>query len=408
MALTQAQVDACAKLKWKTAADIDTFFQTNGNFFKWYNARLSRHPAFADRGKVSVTEVRLARFKAFWDRIPDVFGHPEISGLEFAALMSVSMQETSGNLFENPEKVGTKAHPGISYAFDAIPNLKSSYNANVGLGNRTALTLFRDDPHYLAAHRTLPGFAAVAGGGSVDAGWGGSRWPANFSAAHFKKEDEALNGFVMQADFYKFRGRGVIQTTGRGNYRKIIEFILTDPGAAATPALQALRDTWNALPGATGPGKLDVIASSTSNTQWKSAFAEGLILAAGVHLHSKNNSDFLDIGRTAAKVNGGTKTKGSFFFMARKINGGDYPARVQPKMIAMAQAIAALAGAMPAPELAEGVAPAKRRKTAKKRKTTAKGRKKPAAKKRAARGAAKASRKARTKSARRRRKRSSR
>ncbi len=342
-ALTQAQVDSCARLTWKNAGDVESFFAASGGFFKWYNARLSRHPAFQHRGAISITPERLARFTTFWNQIPDVFGRAQISGLEFAALMSVSVQETNGNLWASPEKVGTAAHPGISYAFDAIPGLKSSYNKNPGLGNKTARELF-SDAHYVAAHRALPGFVAVTSAG-VDPKWGDSQWPAAFGAAHFKKEDEARNGFIMQADFYKFRGRGVIQTTGRGGYKALIEFILTSASAAANPVLLALRNTWLALPGAAGPGRLDVIASCSTNRQWLDAFGQAAVLAAGVNLDSKRKRDYLDIGRSAAIVNAGTSTKGSFLFMARKINAGHYPATVGPMMTAMAEAVAELAQA---------------------------------------------------------------
>lgn len=341
--LTQAQIDSCAGLTWETAADIDGFFAASGGFFRWYNAKLSQHPAFRHRGAISITPERLARFKAFWDRIPDVFARAQISGLEFAALMSVSVQETNGNLWASPEKVGNAAHPGISYAFDAIPGLKASYNDNPGLGNKTAKVLFAD-VHYVNAHKTLPGFAAVTQGG-IDPAWGGSQWPSAFGAAHFKKEDASLNGFVMQADFYKLRGRGVIQTTGREAYKVVIDFIMTSAAAAANPALLTLRDTWNALPGASGPDKLDLIASCSTNAQLDAAFAQSEVLAAGVHLDSKRKQDYLDIGRTAAIVNGGTSTKGSFLFMARRINAGNYPATAAPMMAAMAGAIAELAQA---------------------------------------------------------------
>jgi len=50
-----------------------------------------------------------------------------------------------------------------------------------------------------------------------------------------------VNGFIMEADFYKFRGRGVIQTTGRGDYTVLIKYILQN--AAALPALSDLIAT---------------------------------------------------------------------------------------------------------------------------------------------------------------------
>ena len=198
--------------------------------------------------------------------------------------------------------------------------------------------------------------------GGVDAQWGSSQWPKKFNDIKFKREDEGLNGFIMQADFYKFRGRGVIQTTGRSNYKGVIDFVLTSPAAAANAVLNGLRTVWNAFPTTPGMSKPDIIASRSTTAQWDQAFGEAVTLAAGVHLHSAKNSDFLQIGRTKAVVNGGTGTKGSFSFMARKINGGDYPKIVAPMMSAMAGAMAALAS----PALGAAAAPAKKKPAAKK------------------------------------------
>jgi hypothetical protein len=382
MALTQSQIDACAAQAFRNAADINAFFAGSGGFFAWYNAKLSKTAEFKHRGKITITPERPVRFDAFWDQIPEIFGRPSISALEFAALMCVSVQETSGNLFASPEKVGNAAHPGISYAFDAIPGLKSSYNNNPGLGNATARSLF-GNAAYVDAHRALPRFSDVTAGG-VDPQWGGSQWPTKFADIKFKRENESLNGFIMQADFYKLRGRGVIQTTGRSNYKGVIDFILTSPAAAANAVLNALRTAWNAFPATPGMARPDVIASRSTCAQWDQAFGEAVTLAAGVHLHSKNNRDFLDIGRTAAIVNAGTGTKGSFSFMARKINGGDYPRIVAPMMSAMAGAMAALAS----PALAPASAPAKKKpavkKVAKKKPALKKAAKKKAALKKAA------------------------
>ena len=112
MALTQDQIDACAGKTFGNAADINAFFAGSGGFFAWYNDKLSKTAEFKHRGKITITPERPVRFDAFWNQISEIFGMPTISALEFAALMSVSVQETSGNLFASPEKVGTKDHPG--------------------------------------------------------------------------------------------------------------------------------------------------------------------------------------------------------------------------------------------------------------------------------------------------------
>jgi len=92
----------------------------------------------------------------------------------------------------------------------------------------------------------------------------------------------------------------------------------------------------------TSTSKADVIASRSTNAQWETVFAQAAILAAGVAEDSKGKGNYLNLSHTAATLNGGTGTPGSLFFMARKINGGNYPNEVVPMMKAMIRGIAGL------------------------------------------------------------------
>jgi hypothetical protein len=216
-ALDQTAVDACTSIAFRGSAEISDFFAGQGGFFAWYNETLARHPAFAHRSRIRSTPLMRERFDDFWDQIPAISGKQEISGLQFCALASVAIQETGGDFWANPERVGNAEHPGLAYAFDQIPGLKASYNTLEG--NQPALKLF-NDAIFRKAHGHRPGAIQP---GKVDQKWEGDTWPVGVPV----KVDPEVNGFIMQADFYKFRGRGVIQTTGRSNYKALINFLLS-------------------------------------------------------------------------------------------------------------------------------------------------------------------------------------
>ncbi len=334
--LDQATVDKCFAISLSNSDDIRTTFGAAGGFIAWYNKVLASTSAFQHRGKIPTNAGVAARFDAFWDQIPAIFSSPSTTALGFAAVMSIGIQENSGDMSCDPEAVGKPPdYPGLVYAFEKIPNLKSSYNVNSGLGNWTALKLF-GDPNYLAAHSSLAGYQQAVGNG-IDPAWNTAIWPGGFSS----QVDTSVNGFIMEADFYKLRGRGVIQTTGRSDYCVLIDYILNNAGQLGNATLNQLKAAWDAYP-STGGSKHDVIASRSTNVQWDAAFGEGIILAAAIAQDSSVKQNYLQLSTNANTLNGGTSTKGSLYFMARKINAGSYPDTVVPMMKAMIRAIAAL------------------------------------------------------------------
>jgi|GEM_PF-3036034 len=337
--IDQGIVDKCAALTLKDAADVDALFASHGGFFAWYNTNLAGTSAFVHRGKVQNNAMMQQNFDQFWDQIPETFGLPQISMIEFCALMSVNIQESSGDLTAAPEGMNGQSgpHPGLAYAFDRIAGLKTSYNE---APNKTALTLF-NDPLYRKQHDGLAGSTTVLNKpGGVDQAWGGQSWPASYPST---RVDPSINGFVMEADFYKFRGRGIIQTTWRSDYKLLVNYILTDPAAAKNSTLVTLANQWRALcPGLSGDALLDAIATTSTNADWDRAFAQPLLLAAGVAIDSDGKGKYLQLARDATVLQGGKSTKGSFLYMAAKINGGSYPTTVAPMMQTMMRAAADL------------------------------------------------------------------
>ncbi len=141
--------------------------------------------------------------------------------------------------FKGAEGVSGWGHPGLSYPFDTFviqrPNeaafTKGSYNT--GNGNHTAFASFHD-PAFLAAFGALqPTSQAVRTSGSEK----GTVWPSSVST-----NVDAGTAFLQESDFYKFRGRGAIQSTGRAAYLPIVNFVRTYTGTDGT--ITAVNNRW--------------------------------------------------------------------------------------------------------------------------------------------------------------------
>jgi hypothetical protein len=319
------------------AADVNTLFAAEGGFFAWYNRTLSGTTAFRHRGRARDDADIKGHFTNFWNHLADTFGARTITAVEFSALMAVNIQETTGDLTAAPEEVNGMhgPHPGLAYAFDKIDGLKQSYNHSP---NKSALALF-EDSDFVSAHKMLPGAQRVlAHPGGIDPAWGGEKWPNGFDAT----PKASVNGFVMQADFFKFRGRGVIQTTWRSDYREILNFILS-ADLTSQPDVLAVRQRWEAAAGSrSGRDKLEHILTISRTDEWDRVFLNGLILAQGVQIDSTQKENYLKLSHDIDGLSADRQTRGSLLHMARKINGGDYPATVVPMMKTMMCGIAAL------------------------------------------------------------------
>ena len=282
--LAQAKLDRLAAITFANAADINTFFKRQGaaGFIAWFNATLGgimpfrRNPQ--DPIRISTKPLIEQRFTRYWDQIPLAFDRPRVSALDFAALMSIVLNETGGDFSAFPEKCGRGrsdergSHPGLAYAFDAITGVKKSYNT--ASGNRKAGSLF-DDADFIRAHGQLAGAQQLARHGQdLDGAWNGKYYPQK----HFSTdEDPAKNGFCMQADFYKFRGRGVIQMTARESYLHAVKYIQAYAGSS--PVLQSYKQRWSGL----AP---DVAATVSTTEDWDILYADAELLARGLALHS--------------------------------------------------------------------------------------------------------------------------
>jgi hypothetical protein len=318
MPITQSQINALNTATFSAAEDIDTWSQhTLGNhFLGWFNANLAGKDSWQGVTLVDTAANRLG-FHAFWNNIDDLTGGTA-TPFQFLCLMGIFSNECRADFIPKSERMGRPGFPGLSYLFDAIPSLKRSYNTLPG--NKPAFDCFRSAA-FNAVHGPKPLGSRLIN--TTDTRWRVETFPRS----DFPTDPTpTVTGYILEADFMKFRGRGFIQTTGRANYLRLIDFVKHYQGANNTLDFFAFQ--WRNL-------SPDVVADQSSNDDWDRLFAQSdLIVAAkaiGIHNQSCGNYLALSGDPDHAVLN-----------MGKRISGGDvYAGKFRDRMAQMINLIAA-------------------------------------------------------------------
>lgn len=306
---------------------IDNFFREHGDLhcLQWFNKTLSGKGPWKDVSLVDTPQNRLL-FHQFWNQSDPIFGG-DMTPLQFVCLMSIFANECRCDFLPVAEKMGRKGHPGLAYLFDRIDffndkgqKIGSKRSYNTLEGNKTAFDCFNSKA-FIEAHGALVMGDKLSR--TKDARWKGEEWPADAPT----DPTLAAAGFLLQADFMKFRGRGYIQTTGRSNYVALIKFVQAYSGENST--IDFYQHQWSGL-------TPDQAADVSSNEDWDRLFQQSDMIIAGeaIRLHNKNSKNYLNLAKDAATLNG--VGPGSVFFMGKRISGGDQYAQLFKDRVAAA------------------------------------------------------------------------
>lgn len=305
---------------------LGSFFRgTIGTDFPpWFNAKVANRAEWKDR---AIKPEGLTRFQPAWDSF---LAQRPATLLEVLAYTCIFINETGGTFVPKSEGFGRTGHPGIAYLFDGFDITDSSGHSfhkasyNKGPGGRTAGSLFRD-PLFNQAHGTKPLGKVLAG--TTDPAWEGETYP---QGSFPTSGDPAQTGYILEADFFKFRGRGLIQTTWREGYKKLVPFIQAYAGSQ--PVVLKYRTLW--------AGKdPDEVCTISSNADWDALFQQSdlAVPCASMLIHAKAGG-YLPLSADPAIANG--EGRGSVVRMGLRISGSaDYGRLLRARMARIVEAL---------------------------------------------------------------------
>lgn len=268
---------------------VNEKFEEYFTFPQFFNDKI-RGNAYFRRNNALMIETR---FNQFWsnENINLIYGVNGINLVEFCAMNNIIWKEVGPEykpISENINSTTNTPNPGVAYLYNRIDNIKSSYNVNDSLGNKTCYELFNNND-YINAHNNKLFSDNLSN--TNDTRWQSENFPLGFSESPLTQEVTlTTNNFINEADFAKFRGRGFIQITGRANYKRLINFIVNEYNGDDN-TINTIKNKWiNSVPSK----NLDRIATISTNTQWDKLFlnTSSKIAVYGIKIHAENAGNY--------------------------------------------------------------------------------------------------------------------
>lgn len=314
--------------RFYNSQDIHDFFSKNSdseNFIDWFRLKIAKKDFWGsgvffgrERNYKTIPKSALSDFNMVWDTVIQWLpnGEEGINLFQFFALCSLMINETGGHFVPVSER------GNLAYMFGTNGGVKYSYNTSSS--NRNAHKLFNDEL-FLSSHKEMDEYDYVITKGKTEKKWSGDIYPSGVP----KLAENA--GIIAEADFFKFRGRGLIQTTYRNNYVYIIEEILNYSGK--NNLVLSYKEKWSFDYGS----DLDKIATASSNADWDDLFMNSdlVIPCMAIKEFHTRRSNFLDIDTESAETLLGTST-GSFYYVGYKTGGSvNYAKIVRARILQM-------------------------------------------------------------------------
>ncbi|SHI45469.1 peptidoglycan-binding domain-containing protein [Aquimarina spongiae] len=262
-------LDVMRNVRFRNSNDINIFFQqtTGQDFVDFFRSKVGGRNPYWKKRKIPSGITYKKNFNNIFNQIPVLYGEQSINLFQFLGLVSAMINETGGKFKPIRESNWVSLLGRLKYAYGTNGGKKKSYNDSKSAKSVHQLI---HDPDFVRAHKT-PGVRLSY---LRKFNWRGSTFPK-------VSLNDAEVEFLCQCDVYKFSGLGLIQTTWRPAYKRIINYVLNYRGT--NPRINNVKMNWRIH------GNADKVADLSKYQEWEYLFQEPEVASKAVFLHNQRS-----------------------------------------------------------------------------------------------------------------------